>query len=153
MIQEALQQILEVDYLENEREQWQNEMLEEYGWYMDIVPAEEYDEIHANYHTHGVQDNFNHMDFQIVLNMDPEIAHQIFVNLIIDISNGKSFEEGEKYSDAIEGFNVSFKEYKEMERDVLRVLLPDRDGILPNEKNCNENYMIQLDDYDFDSEE
>lgn len=85
--------------------------------------------------------------------MDPEIAHQIFVNLIIDISNGKSFEEGEKYSDAIEGFNVSFKEYKEMERDVLRVLLPDRDGILPNEKNCNENYMIQLDDYDFDSEE
>lgn len=67
MIQEALQQILEVDYLENEREQWQNEMLEEYGWYMDIVPAEEYDEIHANYHTHGVQDNFNHMDFQIVL--------------------------------------------------------------------------------------
>lgn len=142
-----------MDFLENERDQWQKEMLEEYGWYMDIVPAEEYDEIHANYHTHGVQDNFNHMDFQIVLNMDPEIAHQIFIGLIIDISNGKSFVEGEEYPDIIEGLNVGFKEYKEMERDVLRVLLPDRNGTLPTEENCDNNYKIQLDNYDFDSEE
>ncbi|WP_335456085.1 hypothetical protein [Neobacillus niacini] len=42
-------------------------MLERYGWYMDAIYAEEYDGIQANYHTHGVQANFNHIDFQIVL--------------------------------------------------------------------------------------
>lgn len=139
--------------MENERDQWQKEMLEEYGWYLDVVLAEEYDEIHANYHTHGVQENFNHKDFQIVLNMDPEMAHQIFIDLINDISNGKSFVEGVKYPGIIEGFNVAFKEYKEMNREVLRVLLPDRNGILPTEKNCEEYYTFQLDNYDFDSEE
>ena len=128
-------------------------MLEEYGWYMDIVPAEEYDEVHANYHTHGVQENFNHMDFQIVLDMDPEIAHQIFVDLIIDVSNGKSFIEGKEYPDIIVGFNVAFKEYKEMKREVLRVLLPDRNGALPTEEICEEYYKIQLDNYNFDSED
>lgn len=139
--------------MENEQEKWEVEMLEEYGWYMDIVPAEEYDDVHANYHTHGVQDNFNHMDFQIVLDMDSEIAHQIFVELIIDVSNGKSFIEGKEYPDIIEGFNVAFKQYKEMERDVLRVLLPDRNGTLPTEGICEEYYKIQLDNYDFDSED
>ena len=139
--------------MENEQEKWEVEMLEEYGWYMDIVPAEEYDDVHANYHTHGVQDNYNHMDFQIVLDMDPEIAHQIFVELIIEVSNGKSFIEGKEYPDIIEEFNVAFKQYKEMGRDVLRVLLPDRNGILPTEEICEEYYKIQLDNYDFDSED
>lgn len=142
-----------MNFLENERDQWQKEMLEEYGWFMDIIPAEEYDEIHANYHTHGLQKNFKHKDFQIVLNMDPEVAHQIFVDLIDDVSNGKSFVEGEEYPDIIEGFNVAFKEFKEMDREVLRVLFPDRNGILPTEQNCQESYKIQLDNYDFDSEE
>ncbi|MDQ0247787.1 hypothetical protein J2S09_005440 [Bacillus fengqiuensis] len=46
---------------------------------------------------------------------------------------------------------MTFKQYREMGRDVLRVLLPDEDGILPTEENCDEYYKIQLDDYDFDS--
>ncbi|MFJ8258624.1 DUF4262 domain-containing protein [Peribacillus asahii] len=133
-----------------ENEQWEQQMLAEYGWYMDAIFAEEYDEIHANYHTHGVQENFNHMDFQIVLNMDPEVANDIFFTLIDDINKGKRFEEGKEYSDILEGFKVTFKQYREMGRDVLRVLLPDEDGIFPTEENCDEYYKTQLDDYDFD---
>jgi Domain of unknown function (DUF4262) len=139
---------LEGIHLENE--QWEKQMIEEYGWYMDAIFAEEYDDIHANYHTHGVQENFNHMDFQIVLNMDPEIANDIFFTLIDEISSGTRFEEGNEYSDIIEGFKVTFKQYKEMGRDVLRVLLPDEDGVLPIEENCDQYYKSQLDDYDFD---
>lgn len=141
------------NHLKNEQEQWEKEMLEEYGWYMDVIFAEDYDEIHANYHTHGVQENFNHIDFQLVLNMDPEVANQIFFDLINDVSNGKRFVEGKEYSGIIEGFNIAFKEYKEMGRSILRVLLPDENGILPTEQNCQEHYKIQLDDYDFDSED
>ncbi|HWL22650.1 MAG TPA: DUF4262 domain-containing protein [Ureibacillus sp.] len=133
-----------------ENEQWEQQMLAEYGWYMDAIFAEEYDGIHANYHTHGVQENFNHMDFQIVLNMDPEVANDIFFTLIDDINKGKRFEEGKEYSDILEGFKVTFKQYREMGRDVLKVLLPDEDGIFPTEENCDEYYKTQLDDYDFD---
>lgn len=76
-----------------ENEKWEKQMIEEYGWYMDIIYAEEYDQIHSIYHTHGVKENFNHIDFQIVLNIDPEVANGIFFNLIEDIRNGKIFEE------------------------------------------------------------
>lgn len=135
-----------------ENEEWEKQMIEEYGWYMDIIYAEEYDQIHSNYHTHGVKENFNHIDFQIVLNIDPEVANGIFFNLIEDIRNGKIFEEDKKYSDIIEGYRVEFKQYREMGRDVLRVLLPDEDGVLPTEEDCHEFYKSQLDDYDFDSD-
>ena len=118
---------------------------------MDAIFTEGYDEIHANYHTHGVQGNFNHMDFQIVLNMDSEFANNIFLTLIYDISKDKGFEEGKEYSDILEDFKVMFTQYREIGRDVLRVLLPDEDGILPTEESCDEYYKTQFDDYDFNS--
>jgi hypothetical protein len=83
--------------------------------------------------------------------MEPEVANDIFFTLIDDISRGKSFEEGTEYSDILKGFKVTFKQYKEMGRDVLRVLLPDEDGVLPTKENCDEYYKTQLEDYDFDS--
>jgi hypothetical protein len=140
---------LEGNYLKNE--QWEKQMLEQYGWYMDAVYADEYDGIHANYHTHGVRENFNHTDFQIVLNMDPEEANNVFYTLIDCINSGREFEEGKEYCNIIEGFKVVFKQYSEMGRDVLRVLLPDEKGILPTENGCDEYYKKQLDDYDFDN--
>lgn len=121
-------------------------------WYMDsAIYADEYDGIHANYHTHGFQASFNHIDFQIVLNMDPEVANDIFYSLIDDINSGRRFEEAKEYSDIIEGLKVTFKQFREMERDVLRIFLPDENGILPNDNACNEYYKTQLDDYDFDN--
>lgn len=47
---------------------------------------------------------------------------------------------------------MEFKQYREMGRDVLRVLLTDEGGVLPTEENCHEFYKSQLDDYDFDSD-
>lgn len=132
-------------------EQWEKQMLEQYGWYMDAVYADEYDGIHANYHTHGVRENFNHLDFQIVLNMDPEEANNVFYTLIDYINSGSEFEEGKEYCNIIKGFKVVFKQYSEMGRDVLRVLLPDENGIFPTENGCDEYYKKQLDDYDFDN--
>ncbi|RSK49701.1 DUF4262 domain-containing protein [Bacillus canaveralius] len=124
-------------------------MLEQHGWYMDAIYADEYDGIHANYHTHGVRENFNHMDFQIVLNMDPEVANDVFYTLIDYINSGRKFEEGKEYSNILEGYKIAFKQYSEMGRNVLRVLLPDENGILPTENGCDEYYKKQLDDYDF----
>ena len=65
--------------LEEDTDEWEENMLQEYGWYMHSILAEDIDGIHANYHTHGLRDNFNHQDLQIALNMDPEVAHSVFV--------------------------------------------------------------------------
>lgn len=46
---------------------------------------------------------------------------------------------------------MTFKQYKEMGRDVFRVLLPDEDGVLPTVENCDKYYKTQLDDYNFNS--
>jgi hypothetical protein len=133
-------------------EEWEKKMLDECGWYMDAIYAEEFDEIHANYHTHGIQENLNHMDFQLVFNLPPEVVNDIFFTLVADIRSGIKFEVNKVYSDILEGHNVAFAQYIEMGRDVLRVLLPDENGKLPTEDDCDEYYKLQLEDYDFDSE-
>lgn len=130
---------------------WEKKMLKKLGWYMDAIFADEYNDIHANYHTHGVQENFNHLDFQIVLNMDPEVANNIFFTLIDNVKNGITYEVDKQYSNVIDGFNIIFKQYKEIDRVVLRVLLPDEDGILPTDDKCDEVYKAQLEYYDFES--
>jgi len=121
-------------------------MLQEYGWYMHSILAEDIDGIHANYHTHGLRDNFNHQDLQIALNMDPEAAHSVFCTIIEEIKSGKKFEQGIEYTNIIEGYPIIMKSFVEMDREVLRVLLPDERGTLPTRPECDECYKTQLDD-------
>lgn len=63
--------------LEEDADEWEENMLQEYGWYMHSILAEDIDGIHANYHTNGLRENLNHQDLQITLNMDPEVAHSV----------------------------------------------------------------------------
>ncbi len=41
--------------LEEDADEWEENMLQEYGWYMHSILAEDIDGIHANYHTHGLE--------------------------------------------------------------------------------------------------
>ncbi|MFT8319900.1 MAG: DUF4262 domain-containing protein [Bacillus sp. (in: firmicutes)] len=68
--------------------------VKKFGWHMDVILAKEYDNIHANYHTNGVKENFNHMDFQIVLSIDPEVANNIFFTLVDEINKGGILRKG-----------------------------------------------------------
>lgn len=131
--------------LEEDADEWEENMLQEYGWYMHSILAEDIDGIHANYHTHGLRDNFNHQDLQIALNMDPEVAHSVFCTIIEEIKSGKKFEQGIEYTNIIEGYPIIMKSFVEMDREVLRVLLPDERGILPTRSECDECYKTQLD--------
>ncbi|OOR21500.1 DUF4262 domain-containing protein [Bacillus cereus] len=124
---------------------WEKEMLQEHGWYMHAVLAEDYDEIYANYHTHGLTHKYNHQDLQIILNIDPEVAHDIFYTVVEEIKYGKKFEEGIEYYNIIENNPVIMKSFKEMNREVLRILLPDERGVLPTHPDCSEDYKTQLD--------
>ena len=57
----------------------------------------------------------------------------------------KKFEQGIEYTDIIEGYPIIMKSFVEMDREVLRVLLPDERGILPTRSECDECYKTQLD--------
>ena len=57
----------------------------------------------------------------------------------------KKFEQGIEYMNIIEGYPIIMKYFVEMNREVLRVLLPDERGILPTRPECDECYKTQLD--------
>ncbi|TVX99071.1 DUF4262 domain-containing protein [Cohnella terricola] len=62
-------------------------MIKKHGWAAHYVL---HDDFHINYHTHGLKENYNHRDLQIVL---PVSMGTVRGN-IEDIKEGKEFHEG-----------------------------------------------------------
>ncbi|PUZ21316.1 hypothetical protein DCC81_25245 [Chitinophaga parva] len=111
------------------QENWQQEILREYGWYVHFVPNDEMFPNHINFHTHGLEESFNHPDLQMCFPLDTKIAHGIFSDAVTFIREGKSFRTGVKYTGVIEGdLSVEFIEAKEGGRTVLRMIFPNREG-------------------------
>lgn len=69
-----------------------------------------------------------------------------FMLKIEEIKSGKKFEKGIEYTNIIEGYPIIMKYFVEIDREVLRVLLPDERGILSTMLECNECYKTKLDD-------
>lgn len=106
---------------------WQDQQMEKHGWYSHYVM----DEGVCNLHTHGIQETFEHPDFQIVIAIPPRTAGSIFWRLANLIKEGKKFEAGQ-IAEGIIGNNlkVTFIEVNEGNRRVLRIILPDKNGTL-----------------------
>jgi hypothetical protein len=124
----------------------EQEMLEEYGWFVHYVFETDKNELKglANIHTHGILENFNHLDVQIVLPLSPEVAHPVLVEVVEKIKNGTTFKDNEVSSEVLYDMDVYFLKFNEGNREVLRVMLPDPKGSLPNERECDEMYKRQL---------
>jgi hypothetical protein len=125
-------------------EKFAKECMEKYGWYAHYVML---DASHANYHTHGVYESFNHCDFQIVLPIDYRLAHKLFGDLIMKVKEGTKFVYNHRYSEIIKNFDVLFilrKENSLNERAIKRLILPDAQGNLEQEKMA-EPYNHQFD--------
>lgn len=60
------------------------------------------------------------------------------------VKKGTVFEVNKPYAKILVGMNVCFTKAKEDGRNVLRLLLPDPNGILPGEEGCEEPYERQL---------
>lgn len=118
-----------------------DDMIRKNGWASHYIP---YDN-RINYHTHGVELTYNHLDFQITFPMPMESAHHIAGVLVQAVKDGEKFEEGKEYVGYLVGeYKLSFKKYMENGRDVLRVLLPDENNRLPHEQGCKGIYKKQL---------
>jgi len=88
----------------------------------------------ANIHTHGLVKGFDHPDIQCVVNLPPEVIYEIFHNLVNKIKGGHRFKAGEIVSGVLQNLNVTFTWATEGDRDVLRLILPDKTGELAPDK-------------------
>lgn len=81
----------------------------------------------VNYHTHGF---LNHPDIQIVLPIKQSSCAYLAGRVHERIVAGEKFKEGDVVSGISKNFNVTFIEVREMNRMVLRLILPAPNGAL-----------------------
>jgi hypothetical protein len=105
------------------------EMMEKHGWYAHYVPSGDKTPTGANYHTHGLERSFGHRNIQIILPLEPKTAHDLTHAIIAKIKEGIRFEAGVDYTDIMQNdYKVRFIAARESGRDVLRLLIPDKEG-------------------------
>ncbi|MDH6674332.1 hypothetical protein M2277_005024 [Paenibacillus sp. LBL] len=126
------------------------EMLKKHGWLMHAVPASQYDGVHANYHTHGVFESWSHMDFQITLDMNPIMAHSIIEVAVENVKEGFRYGNNKVYDNILVGMPVMMKVFFECDREVMRIVLPNKKGEIPS-RTDGDVFSRQLDDYNFDA--
>lgn len=104
---------------------------------------ESFPEYMCNAHTHGLE-RYGHLNFQIVLAMDPQIIGYILNDMGLRVQSGVKFKSGDVISDALAGgYNIRLLEVEETGRKVLRILLPDENNRFPGDEDCQYPYSQQ----------
>lgn len=99
-----------------------------FGWYAHYVPDDDQCPGGINYHTHGLIESYGHKDLQIVFPLDMNMCHSIATEVVDKIKAGAKFVPDTFYDEILgNGYKVQFIEAKECDRDVLRILIPDKD--------------------------
>jgi hypothetical protein len=107
----------------------QQEILDKYKWIAHLVIDDPEKPFGVNAHTHGLEENFDHLDLQICCAMPPETLHSILVGAVEDhIKKGGKFVSGKRYPKIIAKYDVMFLDAEECERKVLRMIFPDVNG-------------------------
>lgn len=110
---------------------WQKARLKEFGWVGDFVSGDPSMPYGLNIHTHGLRESFDHYDIQIVAQLPPDLFNQLLSNAVDRIKDGIVFVPGIEYDGLIGGgYKVCFVVATEGNREVLRMILPGKDGKL-----------------------
>jgi hypothetical protein len=120
----------------------EDEILKKYGWvahYVADMPGKAID-----YHTHGIREGHNHMDFQVVYPLDPKLIHQMIHGLYATVKAGGVIPVETRYSEVLQGYDVYFKVYQQSGRNVLRMILPDKKNLFPFDDGCDPNFLFQM---------
>lgn len=97
----------------------------------------------CNAHTHGMS-RYSHPDFQMVLATAPHEIGRILNSFGLMVQNGYRFTDGEYVTGIYEDCAVRVQMFWETDREVFRVIIPDRNNIFPEDPNCEEPYCYQL---------
>lgn len=97
----------------------------------------------CNAHTHGMQ-KYGHMDFQMVLQASPQEIARILNTLGLRVQAGERFKAGDYVSGIYEDCDIRLDAFEETGRKVLRVIIPDKYNIFPEDERCMAPYKLQL---------
>lgn len=97
----------------------------------------------CNAHTHGMG-QYNHMDFQMVVQYSDESICRILNTFGLWVQQGRRFKTGDVVSGIFEDCDVKLQEFAECDRRVLRVIIPDKHNVFPDEEGCLYPYTLQL---------
>lgn len=97
----------------------------------------------CDFHTHGM-DKYNHLDFQVVLWMNPNDIAYILNTLGKRVQSGEKFKAGDYVAGIFTDCPIRLDEYEESGRTVLRVIIPDEKNVFPDDDKCNKDFKIQL---------
>lgn len=96
----------------------------------------------CNAHTHGME-RYGHLDFQVVLFLPPNEIARILNPMGLRVQNGERFRAGDYVSGIYEDCPIRLDAFEETGRTVLRVVIPDKYGVFPEDENCMETYKLQ----------
>ena len=97
----------------------------------------------CNAHTHGME-RYRHPDFQMVLDLGPQEIARILNTFGYAVRSGSRFHSGQYVAGIYKDCAVKLQEYKECDRTVLRVIIPDRQNRFPDDRGCELPYLMQL---------
>lgn len=124
---------------------WQAARIKEFGWVGDFVAEDPTMPYGLNAHTHGLAETHQHPDLQVVFNLPPGLIQQLLTNAIDKIKEGVTLEPGVEYDGIIShGYKVTFVVATEGDREVLRMIVPGKDGKL-SEDEIDPDYKGQYD--------
>lgn len=109
----------------------------DYDYIFDMIPGA------ANFYTHGLE-QYDHPDFQLVLDYELETAADILNALGERVRNGEKFNAGDYVKGIFEDCDVRLDVFEESGRDVLRVIVPDSNNIFPDEEGCSSSFCHQM---------
>lgn len=96
----------------------------------------------CNCHTHGME-KYGHSNFQLVLSLPDEEIGRILNTLGLRVQSGERFKDG----DLVEGIYldcpIRLQEFQEDNRNVLRVIVPDKQNRFPEDPDCEYPYTLQ----------
>lgn len=109
------------------------EILKKHGWLIHFVTEPDSLGL-VNVHTHNINNFLGHPDFQIAYPLEPNVAGGILHGLVDKIKKGSKFKEGDETDGILKGMPVGFFAVKEGNRYVLRVILPDANGVVARDR-------------------
>lgn len=96
----------------------------------------------CNAHTHGME-KYSHQDFQLVIAYSNQEIGRILNTFGLWVQEGRKFKAGEYVKGIYEDCAVRLDEFEESGRKVLRVVIPDKHNIFPDDNKCEYPYCIQ----------
>ena len=106
----------------------QNELIAKNGYLIHLVTDDPDCPYKVNAHTHGLWENYQHLDVQICLSLPMGVLNRVMSIVADKIKQGERFVPENRYMGIIETFPVMFVFAYESDRVVLRMLLPNATG-------------------------